>query len=114
MALAVLIFSEGFGHRHLLGVRNIKVVKWGKRGQSQMENNDTRGTDVAQPMCRQTRPCLVTECLVRPNCSAELLLCGSAQMTELFSAEHRTFFTATFHIFVLLNDPHVCSVIIGV
>ena len=24
--------------------------------------------------------------------SAELLLCGSAQMTELFSAEHRTFF----------------------
>ena len=43
---------------------------------------------------------------VRPNCSAELLLCGSAQMTELFSAEHRTFFTATFHI----NDPHVRSV----
>ena len=29
---------------------------------------------------------------VRPNCSAKLLLCGSAQMTELFSAEHRTFF----------------------
>ena len=27
-------------------------------------------------------------------------------MTELFSAEHRTFFTATFHIFVLLNDSH--------
>ena len=25
--------------------------------------------------------------------SAELLLCGSAQMTELFSAEHRTFFS---------------------
>jgi hypothetical protein len=24
--------------------------------------------------------------------SAELLLCGLAQMTELFSAEHRTFF----------------------
>ena len=41
--------------------------------------------------------------------SAELLLCGSAQMTELFSAEHRTFFTATFHIFVLLNDPLVRS-----
>ena len=46
--------------------------------------------------------------------SAELLLCGSAQMTELFSAEYRTFFfvlhsmpMASFHIFVLLNDPHV-------
>ena len=35
---------------------------------------------------------------------------GSA---ELFSAEHRTFFTATFHIFVLLNDPHVTGVIVG-
>ena len=34
---------------------------------------------------------------------------GSAQMTELFSAEHRTFF----HIFVLLDDPHVRGVIIG-
>ena len=41
--------------------------------------------------------------------SAELLLYGSAQMTELFSAEHRTFFTATFHTFVLLNDSHVRS-----
>ena len=46
--------------------------------------------------------------------SAELLLCGLAQMTELSSAEHRTFFfilhsmpMASFHIFVLLNDPHV-------
>ena len=29
--------------------------------------------------------------------SAELLLCGSAQMTELFSAEHRTFFRITFN-----------------
>ena len=29
---------------------------------------------------------------VRPTCSAELLLFGSAQMAELFSAEHRTFF----------------------
>ena len=29
---------------------------------------------------------------VRPNYSAELLPCGSAQITELFSAEHRTFF----------------------
>ena len=48
-----------------------------------------------------------SERLVRPNCSAELLLCGSAQMTEFFSAEHRTFFSATFHIFVLLNDSHV-------
>ena len=45
---------------------------------------------------------------------------GSAQMTELFSAEHRTFFfvlhsmpMASFHIFVLLNDPHVWVVIIG-
>ena len=26
--------------------RNIKVVKWGKRGQSQMENNDAKGTDL--------------------------------------------------------------------
>ena len=25
------------------------MVKWGKRDQSQMENNDARGTDVAQP-----------------------------------------------------------------
>ena len=45
--------------------------------------------------------------------SAEPLLCRSARMTELFSAEHRTFFTLhsmpmpSFHIFVLLNDPHV-------
>ena len=46
--------------------------------------------------------------------SAELLLRGSAQITELFSAEHRTFFMATFDILVLLNDPHVRSVIIGV
>ena len=51
--------------------------------------------------------------------TAELLLCGSAQMTELFSAEHRTFFIlhsmlmAFFPIFVLLNDPHVRSIIIG-
>ena len=29
---------------------------------------------------------------VRQNCSAELLLFSSAQMTEHFSAEHRTFF----------------------
>ena len=42
--------------------------------------------------------------------SAELLLCGLAKMTDLFSAEHRTFFfvlysipMATFHIFVVLN-----------
>ena len=54
-----------------------------------------------------------TERSVRLNCSAELLLCGSAQTTELFSAEHITFFTATFHIFVLLNDPHVRSIIIS-
>ena len=31
------------------------------------------------------------------NCSAKLLLCGSAQMTELFSTEHRTFFCITFN-----------------
>ena len=36
----------------------------------------------------------------------------------LFSAEHRTFFfvlhsMASFHIFILLDDPHVCGVIIG-
>ena len=42
---------------------------------------------------------------------AELLLCGSAQMTELFSAEDRTFFIlhsmpmASFHILFLLKDP---------
>ena len=36
----------------------------------------------------------LTKHSVRPNCSAEqeLLLFGSAQMTEPFSAEHRTFF----------------------
>ena len=52
--------------------------------------------------------------------SAELKLCGLAQMTEFFSAEHRTFFfvlhpmpMAFFHIFVLLNEPHLCDVIIG-
>jgi hypothetical protein len=38
-------------------------------------------------------------------------------MTELSSAEHRTFFfvlnsMASFHIFVLLNDPHVCGRVI--
>ena len=50
--------------------------------------------------------------------SAELLLCGSAQMTELFSAEHRTFFfvsnfmpMASFHILVLLYDPHASSLV---
>ena len=54
-----------------------------------------------------------TERSVWPNCWAELLLWCLAQMTELFSAEHRTFFLlhsmpmASFHIFVLLNDPHV-------
>ena len=49
--------------------------------------------------------------------SAELLLCGSAKMTELFSAEHRTFFfvlhavpMASFHTFVFLNDLHVIIV----
>ena len=51
------------------------------------------------------------------NYSAELLLCGSAKMTELFSAEHRTFFVlhsmsmAPFHTFVLLNDQHFIIVI---
>ena len=51
--------------------------------------------------------------------SAKLLPCGSAKMTELFSAERRTFFVihsitmASFHNFVLLNDPHVRDVIIG-
>ena len=46
---------------------------------------------------------LVTD---RTLCSAELLPCGSAQMTELFSAEHRTFFIlhsmlmASYHIFI--------------
>jgi hypothetical protein len=51
---------------------------------------------------------------------AELLLFGLSQMTELFTAEHRTFFfvlqsmpMASFHSFVLLNDPNVHSVIIG-
>ena len=51
--------------------------------------------------------------------SAELLQCGSAQMTELLSAEHGTFFfvlhlmpMAYFHIFALLNDPHVRGLII--
>ena len=50
----------------------------------------------------------------RPNC-----VCGSAQMTELFSAEHRTFFVlhsmpmASFYTFVFLNEPHVRGVIIG-
>ena len=51
--------------------------------------------------------------------SAELVLCSSAQMTELFSAEHRTFFfilhsmpMASFHIFILLDDPHGRGVII--
>ena len=41
-----------------------------------------------------------TKRLVQPNCSAELLPCGSA--TELFSVKHRTFFIC----FVLLDDPH--------
>ena len=59
----------------------------------------------------------MTERLVRQNCSAELLLWGLAQMTELFSAEHRTFFVlhtmslASFHTFVLLNDQHFIKVI---
>jgi hypothetical protein len=39
-------------------------------------------------------PVVVTD---RTFGSAELLLCGSAQMTELFSAEHRTFFHITFN-----------------
>ena len=40
-----------------------------------------------------------TERSVRLNCSAELLLFGSAQMTELYSAEHRTFSNTLFFIF---------------
>ena len=35
--------------------------------------------------------------IVRPNCEAELLLFGSAQMTELFSAEHRSFSYISFN-----------------
>ena len=52
--------------------------------------------------------------------SAELLLWGSAQMTELFSVEHRTFFPyyiqCQWHPFIFLfflHDPHVQDVIIG-
>ena len=54
-----------------------------------------------------------TERTVWLNCSAKLLLCGSAQMSELFSAEHRTFFWNKFNVngiliyFFLLNDLHV-------
>ena len=44
---------------------------------------------------------------VRPNCSAKLLLCGLAQMTELFSAEHRTLFCITFNGNGILS--HFCS-----
>ena len=33
----------------------------------------------------------------------KLLLCGSAQVTELFSAEHRTFFCITFNVNGILS-----------
>ena len=39
--------------------------------------------------------------------SAELLLCGSAQMTELFYAEHRTFFRITFNANGNLSYFHI-------